>query len=203
MREIVLDTETTGLFTHEGERLIEVCALELINGVPTGQAFHAYINPERLVPQTVKNGQGQTVPTPHGLTDAFLADKPLFKEIAREFLDFVGNDPIIITCRTEKNGYVLDVAFINMELAKAGEKEIPEEQWINVRKWSETMYGNSEASLNKMLDRYGIARGARGDTNHGARLDTQLLAELYPKLKKDYFAFITRKAPAPDNPPAP
>lgn len=203
LREIILDTETTGLYTFEGERIVEVGAVEMIDGKLTGKSFHSYINPERHVPELMKNGKGEMIKNPNGLTDDFLADKPLFAHIAKELRDFIGDDRVVITCRTSTNNYVLDVAFMNMELTKAGQAEIPDAQWLNVRTWSEAMFGDAEASLNKVLDRYGIDRGTRSDTGHGALLDAQLLAEFYPQLKKDYAAFTAISKTPAAKPPKP
>jgi len=100
---------------------------------------------------------------------------------------------LIITCRT-KDDFTLDIAVLNMEMAKAGQTEIPADQWLNVRRWSEEMFGNDGAKLDAVLDRYKVSRAQREKEGHGALLDAQLLAAIYPKLKSDYEAF-TKKPP--------
>lgn len=187
LREIVLDIETTGLFAHEGHRLIDIAAVELIDGKPTGKVFQTLVNPERDIPaETTKI---------HGIANEDVKDKPVFAAIAKELHQFVGDAPIVITCRTEANGYVLDRNFLDMEMEKAGMPKFREEQWINVRRWSEAMFGDGNARLNDVLDRYGITHEGRdAHKGHGALPDAQLLAEVYPHLKKDYFSFVQRQA---------
>lgn len=190
MREIVLDTETTGLYTTEGHRLLEVTAVELVDGKPTGLECHVLVNPERdIPPETTKI---------HGITNEMVADKPVFAAVAKEVRDFIGASPIIITCRTDKDGYTVDVAFLNMEMEKAGLPPFPEAQWLNVRRWSEAMFGNDRATLNKVLAHYGVEVGARGDSSgHGSTLDARLLAAVYPQLRKDYTKFVEEAAAGP------
>jgi len=195
LREIVLDTETTGLYVHEGHRVTEVAAIELIDGTPSGKSFHSYLNPERDVPEKVLNGSGEWVKHPSGLTNELLSDKPLFAAIARELKDFIGNSSIVITCRTNPDGYTLDVAFLNMEMENAGLPPFRDDQWINVRRWSEIMFGDSRASLDTVLDHYKVDRSERDRHGHGALLDAQLLAEAYPKLLNDYMRFAKKKVP--------
>ena len=117
MREIVLDTETTGLNPRGGDRLVEIGALELMHHLPTGRRLHLYINPERDVPQEAVNV--------HGLTTAFLADKPLFADIVDEFLAFIGDDPLVI------HNASFDMGFINAELARLGRSSLPDAQAID------------------------------------------------------------------------
>ncbi|MBI3440531.1 MAG: DNA polymerase III subunit epsilon [Proteobacteria bacterium] len=189
-REIVLDIETTDLWVKDGHRIIDVTAVELVDGKSTGALFHSYINPERDVPQQLLTSSGKWIKHPAGLSNEFLADKPVFASIAKELHDFIGNSPIIITCRTENDGYTVDVAFLNMEMEKAGLPSFKDEQWLNVRKWAEAMFGNKDASLDKMLDRYKIDRSERIANGHGATLDAILLSDVYPKLLKDYTDFV-------------
>ncbi|MFN7114241.1 MAG: exonuclease domain-containing protein [Alphaproteobacteria bacterium] len=194
-REIVLDVETTGLFTHEGHRLVEIAAVEMVGHRPTGREFYALINPQRDIPAEVSKI--------HGITDARVKDKPPFAAVAAELRRFIGDSPVVITCRT-KDGYTLDMAFLNKELAEAGQRPVPEEQWLNVRRWSETMFGEKAATLDKVLDRYAVSRKERDDNGHSAILDARLLADVYPRLLKDYMKFVTgagnvAPAPAQDN----
>lgn len=184
-RKVILDTETTGLYTKDGHRLIEMTAIEMVKGVATGRELHILVNPERdIPPETTKI---------HGITNEMVADKPIFAEFAKEVREFIGNSPIIITCRTDSDGYTLDIAMLNMEMEKAGLPPFKEEQWVNVRRWSEAMFGNDEASLDKILDRYGIDRSERDKNGHGATLDARLLSDVYLKLLEDYTKF-TQKA---------
>ncbi len=179
MREIVLDLETTGLSPDEGHRITEVGAVELVDGKPTGKEFHAYVNPERDVPEFIEKLTG--------LSTEFLSDKPLFAEIAKDLQEFIGDAPIIITCRTGDDGTVLDEVFLNKEMKEAGMPAPESHQWVNIRKWSEQMYGNDEARLDAVLDRFEVDKSEREDKGHGALLDAQLLAEVYPKVKSDWF----------------
>lgn len=188
-REIVLDVETTGLFTHDGHRLVEIAAVEMIGHRATGREFYALVNPQRDIPPEVS--------AIHGITDEKVKDKPPFAAVAAELRSFIGDSPVVITCRT-KDGYTLDMAFLNKELAEAGQRPVPEEQWLNVRRWSESMFGEKAATLDKVLDRYAVSRKERDDNGHSAILDARLLADVYPRLLKDYMSFVTGgAAPSP------
>jgi DNA polymerase III subunit epsilon len=178
-REIVLDVETTGLFTSEGHRMVEIAAVEMLGNRPTGREFYALINPGRDIPEDNSKI--------HGITNEKVQDKPLFAQVAAELRQFIGDSTVVITCRT-KDEYTLDIAFMNAELQEAGQPKIPESQWVNVRRWSETMFGEKSATLDKVLDRYGVSRKERDENGHGALLDARLLAEVYPKLLKDYLS---------------
>ncbi len=184
-RQIVLDLETTGLFVSDGHRITEVGMVELIDGKPTGKTFHAYVNPERDVPEFITNLTG--------LTTEFLSDKPLFAEIAQDIRAFIGDDEVVITCHTKDN-YTLDIAFLSKELEDAGMPPIKDSQWLNVRRWGEAMFGHKDASLDTLLDRYNIDRSERDEKGHGALLDAKLLAEVLPKLTADYSAFLKATA---------
>jgi len=185
-REIVLDVETTGLFTAEGHRIVEVAAVEVAGHRATGREFYSLVNPERDIPEDVVKV--------HGIDDAKVADKPAFKEIAAELRRFIGDSTVVITCRT-KDDYTLDIAFLNMEFERAGQPPVPESQWVNVRRWSENMFGEKSATLDKVLDRYGISRKERDDNGHSAILDARLLSEVYPRLLKDYMSNAEHSTP--------
>lgn len=199
-REVVIDIETTGLYTHEGHRIIEIAAIELKGGRMTGKEFHALVNPGRDIPADVIKI--------HGITNEKVKGRSDFAAIAQQLKDFIGNDPVVITCRTTEDGYVLDKAFLNMELEKAGLQKIDDAQWVNVRRWSEEMFGDKNAKLDKVLDRYEISRKERDTNGHGAALDARLLAEVYPLLLKDYKKFTEKKPlaqsqlPPKNNPPS-
>ena len=200
-REIVLDIETTGLFTHEGHRMVEVAAVEVVNGRPTGREFYTLVNPGRDIPAEVSKI--------HGITNEKVAGKPLFAEVAAELRQFIADAPVVITCRT-KDEYTLDKAFLNKELAEAGQRPVPEAQWLNVRRWSEVMFGEKAATLDKVLDRYEVSRKERDENGHSAILDARLLSEVYPRLLKDYISFsanpanaqalVTQTGASPSNP---
>ena len=195
MREIVLDIETTGLLIGEGHRILEIAAIEMEGHKPTGREFYALINPDRDIPPDNSKI--------HGITQEKVAGKPLFAAIAKELKDFIGDDPIIITCRT-KDGYTLDVEFLNMELKKAGLEPPQPGQWLNVRRWSEAMFGNDNATLNKVLDHYKVDRSERDLKGHGAALDARLLSVIYSDLLKDYARFLeSQKKSAPNSKQSP
>lgn len=191
-RKIALDIETTGLYTKDGHRITEVTALELKDGKPTGKEFSVMVNPERDIPAIITEICG--------ITNEDVADKPFFASVAKELREFIGESPIIITCRTDKDGYTLDIAFLNMEMEKAGLPPFKAEQWVNVRRWSEMMFGNENATLDKVLDHYQVSRVERDQDGHGATLDARLLAEVYPRLLSDYTRFIEENKPAVKNP---
>lgn len=167
MREICFDTETTGLSCNGGDRIVEIGALELINHVPTGRQFHEYINPERDVPQKVVEV--------HGLTNEFLADKPVFADIAQSWIDFVGEDGILVAHNAE-----FDINFINMELKKCG---LPTYDWdrvVDTLAIARKEFPGAHNKLDDLCRRFGIDNSSR--TLHGALLDSQLLAEVYLQL---------------------
>jgi DNA polymerase III subunit epsilon len=166
MREIILDTETTGLSPLKGDRLVEIGAVELINHIPSGKTFHKYINPERDMP-----AEAEAV---HGLSAAFLKDKPLFKTIAAEFLAFVGDAPLII------HNASFDMGFINFELATIKREAIPATQVIDTLQLARRAHPMGPNSLDALCRRYGIDNSKR--TKHGALLDAELLADVYLEL---------------------
>ena len=166
MREIVMDTETTGLDPNTGDRIVEIGGVELLNHMPTGRTYHQYINPERSMPQEAFDV--------HGLGDDFLRDKPVFKFIAQEFLDFVGDAKLVI------HNASFDMKFINAELGWLGIKPLPYDQAIDTLEIARRKFPVSPASLDALCRRYGIDNSAR--TLHGALLDSEILAEVYLEL---------------------
>lgn len=166
MREIVFDTETTGLSPANGDRLVEIGALELINRVETGRSFHAYFNPEREMP-----GEAFAV---HGLSDAFLASKPLFADGVQDFIDFIEDSPLVA------HNAQFDFGFLNSELKRCGRPDVPVERMIDTLALARTKHPGAKHSLDALCSRYGIDRSQR--VLHGALLDSQLLAQVYVEL---------------------
>jgi DNA polymerase-3 subunit epsilon len=166
MREIVLDTETTGFDPESGDRIVEIGAIELMNHMPTGNTFHVYINPQRSMPQEAFEV--------HGLGDEFLADKPLFADIARDFLDFVGDARLVI------HNASFDMKFLNAELGWLKLPRLPDTQAIDTLAIARSKFPGSPASLDALCRRFGIDNSAR--TLHGALLDSEILAEVYLEL---------------------
>jgi DNA polymerase III subunit epsilon len=166
MREIILDTETTGLSPITGDRLVEIGCVELINHLPSGKTYHVYLNPERDMPK-----EAEAV---HGLSAAFLKDKPLFKTIAQDFLDFIEDAPLII------HNASFDMGFINAELAKIGRTAVPPAQVIDTLQMARRSHPMGPNSLDALCKRYGIDNSKR--TKHGALLDAELLADVYLEL---------------------
>jgi len=166
MREIVLDTETTGLKPEDGHRIVEIGAVELFNHVPTGRTYHQYINPEREMP-----AEAFAV---HGLSDAFLADKPKFAEIVDEFLEFIGDSRLVI------HNASFDMRFINAELKWAGRPTLPPSQALDTLEIARRRFPGSPASLDALCRRFGVDNSAR--EKHGALLDSEILAEVYLEL---------------------
>ena len=166
MREIVLDTETTGFDPESGDRIVEIGAVELIRHMPTGRTFHKYINPERSMPEEAR--------AVHGLDDNFLRDKPLFREISEEFLAFIGDDKLVI------HNAAFDMKFLNAELGWIGAPIIPWENAIDTLQMARRRFPGSPASLDALCRRFGIDNSSR--TLHGALLDSEILAEVYLEL---------------------
>ena len=166
MREIVLDTETTGLDALRGDRLVEIGCVEIINRMPTGQVFHRYINPERDMP-----AEAFAV---HGLSSEFLADKPLFHEIVEEFLEFIGDAPLVI------HNASFDIGFINAELDRVKRAAIPRERLVDTLLLARRKHPGVSNRLDDLCSRYAIDNSRR--TKHGALLDAELLAEVYVDL---------------------
>ena len=166
MREIVFDTETTGLDPQSGDRMVEIGCIEMVNRVPTGRTFHAYFNPGRAMP-----AGAQAV---HGLTDSFLADKPSFHEKAEELLEFLG-DAVLVA---HNAGF--DFGFLNMELGQCLRDPICRSRMIDTVALAKTRHPGAKLSLDALCTRYGIDRSHR--VKHGALLDAELLAQLYVEL---------------------
>ena len=166
MREIVFDTETTGLDPQSGDRLVEIGCIEMMNRVPTGSVFHAYFNPERTMPP-----EAEAV---HGLSSAFLADKPLFAERASELLDFLGDAPLV----AHNAGF--DFGFLNAELAVCELPTVDRARMVDTVAIARRKHPGAKLSLDALCSRYGIDRSHR--VRHGALLDAELLAQLYVEL---------------------
>jgi len=165
-REIVLDTETTGFEPSQGHRLVEIGCVELMNYVPTGRIFHAYINPEREVPREAFNV--------HGLSYAFLKDHPIFKDVTQLFLDFIEDSPLVI------HNAKFDMKFLNAELKSHECPEIPFTRAIDTLEMARRKFPGSPASLDALCKKFGVDNKARD--KHGALLDAELLAQVYLEL---------------------
>ena len=166
MREIVLDTETTGLDPATGDRIVEIGAIELVNHVPSGEVFHQYINPERAMP-----AEAFAV---HGLGDDFLSDKPVFADIVENFLDFIAGAKLVI------HNASFDMKFLNAELGWVGREPLPMDRAIDTLEIARRKYPGAQNSLDALCRRFAIDNSAR--EKHGALLDSELLAEVYLEL---------------------
>ena len=166
MREIIFDTETTGFSFSDGDRMVEIGCLEMVNRVETGRTFHAYFHPERPMPP-----EAQRV---HGLSDAFLADKPLFAHLVEDLLDFIGDSPLVA------HNASFDFGFLNGELKRCGRPIVGLHRMVDTVAMARTRHPGAKHSLDALCSRYGIDRSHR--TLHGALLDAQLLAQVYVEL---------------------
>jgi DNA polymerase-3 subunit epsilon len=166
MREIVFDTETTGLDPLQGDRLVEIGCIELLNRFPTGKTFHRYINPERDMPRAAFDV--------HGLSAEFLKGHPVFTVIVDEFLDFVGEAPLIA------HNAMFDLGFVNFELERAKRRVIGRERLIDTLMLARRKHPGTSNKLDDLCARYRIDNSRR--TKHGALLDAELLAEVYVEL---------------------
>ena len=166
MREIVFDTETTGLDPRKGDRLVEIGCIEMVHRVATGRTFHGYFNPQRDMP-----AEAQAV---HGLSATFLADKPLFATRAGELLEFLGDAPLV----AHNAGF--DFGFLNTELAICGLAPVDRARMIDTVAIAKRKHPGAKLSLDALCSRYGIDRSHR--VLHGALLDAELLAQLYVEL---------------------
>lgn len=166
MRQIVLDTETTGLSPDSGHRLIEIGALEIVNHVPTGAVFHHYIDPERDVPEDAFRI--------HGISSEFLAGKPKFADIVSDFLDFIGDAPLVI------HNAAFDMGFLNWELKRTGLAELAAARAVDTLLLARSRFPGAQNSLDALCRRFNIDNSSR--VKHGALLDAELLAEVYLEL---------------------
>jgi DNA polymerase III subunit epsilon len=166
MREVVLDTETTGFEPADGHRIVEIGCVELFDHLPTGKSFRAYLNPDRPVPpETTKI---------HGLTDEFLADKPKFAEIVEELMEFLGDATLVI------HNASFDLKFVNSELHRLGRSPIPHARAIDTIEIAKSKIPGARYSLDELCKRFAIDLSAR--TKHGALLDAELTAQVYLEL---------------------
>jgi DNA polymerase-3 subunit epsilon len=166
MREVVLDTETTGLDPDGGDRIVELGAVELFNHLPTGRVFHRYVNPEREVP-------AEAVAV-HGLTTAFLADKPVFRTVAAEFVAFLGDARLVI------HNAAFDIKFLNAEFGWAGHGSLPWARAVDTLELARRRFPGAQNTLDALCRRFGVDNTGRA--KHGALLDSELLAEVYLEL---------------------
>lgn len=166
MREIVFDTETTGLDPRDGHRLVEFAGIELVERMPTGRHFHIYVNPGRSMP-----AEAEAV---HGLTEDFLRDKPAFAASARELLDFLG-DAMLVAHNAQ-----FDMRFLNFELERAGLPPLDGGRVIDTLELARSRFPGAKHTLDALCQRFGIDRSAR--VLHGALIDAELLAEVYVEL---------------------
>jgi DNA polymerase-3 subunit epsilon len=166
VREIVFDTETTGLNPAGGDRIVEIGCVEIFNRIETGRHFHAYFNPERPMPS-----EAEAV---HGLTNLFLSDKPKFGERAGELLDFIEDSPLVA------HNASFDFGFLNHELGKCGRPPVCTSRMICTLVLARTRHPGAKHSLDALCTRFGVDRSQR--VKHGALLDAQLLAQVYVEL---------------------
>jgi DNA polymerase III subunit epsilon len=166
MREIVLDTETTGLDPNLGHRVVEIGCIELVNRFPSGKTFHRYLNPERDVPREAF--------AVHGLSDEFLKDKPLFTAVVDELVAFIADAPLVA------HNAQFDLNFLNAELKRAGKTAVATERLVDTLLLARRRHPAGPNSLDGLCTRYGIDNSRR--TKHGALLDAEILAEVYVEL---------------------
>ncbi|WP_421993498.1 DNA polymerase III subunit epsilon [Qipengyuania sp.] len=167
MREIVFDTETTGLDPKTGDRMVEIGCIEMVNLVPTGESYHAYFNPERDMPAGAE--------AVHGLSAAFLSDKPLFRDLAAELLAFMGDSPLV----AHNAGF--DFGFLNAELTLIDQEPVCTSRMVDTVALARKRHPGAKLSLDALCSRYGIDRSHR--VKHGALLDAELLAQVYVELR--------------------
>ena len=167
MREIIFDTETTGLDPKGGDRLVEIGCIEMVNRVPTGNTFHGYFNPDRDMPAAAE--------AVHGLSISFLSDKPRFHERVAELLEFFGEETKLVA---HNAGF--DFGFVNSELEMCGLRPLERERMIDTVAMARMRHPGAKNSLDALCTRYGIDRSHR--TRHGALLDAELLAQVYVEL---------------------
>lgn len=181
MREIVLDTETTGLDPAGGDRVVEIGCVELLNHIPTGQVWHHYFNPRRTMPRAAFDI--------HGLSEEFLADKPDFEELAGAFCNFINGAKLVI------HNASFDVGFLNAELARAAQPAIENSLVVDTLALARRRHPGAMNSLDALCKRYGIDNAAR--TKHGALLDAELLADVYIELiggRQTHLTLLSKEA---------
>lgn len=166
MREIIFDTETTGFDPHNGDRMVEMGCIEMIDRVPTGQTYHCYYNPQRDMPSQAENV--------HGLSQKFLSDKPLFADKASELLEFIKDSNLVA------HNASFDFGFLNAELVGCALEPISLDRMVDTLSMAKKMHPGAKLSLDALCSRYGIDRSHR--VKHGALLDAELLAQLYIEL---------------------
>ena len=184
MREIVLDTETTGLNPATGDRIVEIGCVELVNHVATGKSYHQYINPQRPMPDEAFRV--------HGLSDDFLADQPTMADVMADFIGFIGDAPLII------HNADFDMRFINAELNLLGQAQLKMARAVDTVRMAREKFPGAPASLDALCKRFDIDNSSR--SLHGALLDAQLLAEVYLELiggRQPDFELATERANAP------
>lgn len=167
MREIVMDTETTGLDADKGDRIVEIGCVEIVNLLPTSNTFHVYVNPERSMPIEAERI--------HGLTSDFLKDKPKFAEIADDFLEFIGASPLVI------HNASFDMKFLNMELRRCQRPILENDRAVDTLMIARRRFPGAAASLDALCKRFGVDNSNR--VLHGALLDSEILADVYLELK--------------------
>jgi len=166
MREIVFDTETTGLSPQSGDRIVEIGCVELYNRVETGRTFHSYFNPGRPMPTDAE--------MVHGLTDRFLSDKPAFTDVCEDLLEFIGESPLVA------HNAAFDFGFINHELGTCGRPTVCTTRMVCTLSLARQKYPGAKHSLDALCTRFGVDRSLR--IRHGALIDAQLLAQVYVEL---------------------
>ena len=166
MREIVFDTETTGLDPKQGDRIVEIGCIELVNRIETGNTYHAYFNPGMAMPSIAEQV--------HGLSDAFLSDKPYFEDTVEDLIDFLGDSPLVA------HNAMFDFGFLNAELGNCGRLHISMSRMIDTLAMSKARHPGAKHSLDALCTRYGVDRSHR--VNHGALLDAALLSQVYIEL---------------------
>jgi DNA polymerase-3 subunit epsilon len=166
MREIIFDTETTGIMPGDGHRIVEIGAVEMVNRVLTGRSFHTYIDPERAMPRDAQNV--------HGLSTAFLTGQPVFEMIINDFLAFIADSPLVA------HNAAFDMEFLNWELKRARMPLLPQSRAIDTLEISRKINPGAKHTLDALCNRYGIDLSGR--TKHGALVDAELLARVYVEL---------------------
>ncbi|PPR11022.1 MAG: DNA polymerase III subunit epsilon [Alphaproteobacteria bacterium MarineAlpha11_Bin1] len=167
MRELILDTETTGLDPLNGDRLVEIGCIEVFNHIPTGKTYHQYINPERDMPAGAL--------AVHGLSEEFLGDFPVFAKVVDDFLNFIASDPLVI------HNAKFDIDFLNSELRRLNRPVLPMSRTVDTVAISRRRFPGAPASLDALCRRFAVDNSSR--TKHGALLDAELLAEVYLELR--------------------